>query len=1123
MISGTTAIAPDGPMTFTVQDHLAHTWRDELVGFNLPAPFEPDNWPAVQDYRGRLQPSQITEEQGRRRLFFVVDELPAGDRLVYALAGGKGEPWPDPFEVECSDGTVTLGNGRTALRVPASCEELGAFPAPVLGVRRGDGPWLGAGRLRLPDALVPKSVVSELVERGPLWMTWRLTYRCQGGQRYTVELKLFADRDHVEITEHSELCRDSHWELSLSSGLNPDHFWTHRDDLRPLDFAAAAAQPNLGAVQMPVYSGIWVPDDYYYVAVMNRAAEAGTAVAAAGVRGGSWDYPYANQIDLERTTDGDAFLRLSIRAGHRSWLLMAVDRDGLLNTQPRQDNPVHRVVKQYETPLDKVKDWTLAWDDAAPTERPFSIATPEQLARAQRVAQDYEPLRDYVASLDPDLPGDYTYYHAGTHRVFTPDHRNDPAALFVATEEPGERRKQAEFLKDVVLTGLASRREAMLDGMGHIDHDCASINLGRGLRPWAALYDLAASESVFSDAEDRLVKATFAFFGYKIFDPDFWPADHLTFRDDHPISAHRTHWFPDRQSDWAMYNIDNIPHNFHGDLWSAAGCIALTFPGHPCSRQWVERTLEWWESELTWWVFPEGAWLESSTYTLNSLKDYLIYCRMLSNRRVRDYFTDERLQNAFRCVAEMLGPDDRRIGGRSLPVIGDGGYPNGFCYVLGWMAGLCERDEPFARQMSHAWKTTGRYLTEPGRFGLNFCDLLFLDPHIPGDSPAPLPSKRYPGLGAVLRHAQGTPEEIYCFIKGGIIYSHFHEPEGTFQLWWDALPICDEYGLQYGSGVNGVSTSAPSCHNCIEIPGETAAYNKGEITTFHALPALDFVVVDAPEQLAYLAEGQWIWGYKGEMGPAGWHKRMFLLVKPHYLYVYDELTGPYPSIYHLNVKADDYSQQGNQVHFDGRYETDLEFAMLDLGERTIQHAEFDLVPNPNLAWQAPPRFFHQRQISVPSAPYENYASVLVPHARELPASVESDPETGGARLQIGERVEKAVLSPRPRTFETSDFVFAGQAGAVGATADGIVLRLAEGYRIGVPGRLTIEGAGPLNAELTDDGVVRIQTDGGARWLTLRDLPVREATCDGEPVAVEASDGAATIYVPAGPHTIECRS
>ncbi|HEY3418138.1 MAG TPA: hypothetical protein VGM23_14770, partial [Armatimonadota bacterium] len=840
-----------------------------------------------------------------------------------------------------------------------------------------------------------------------------------------------------------------------------------------------------GSIQMPVYSGIWVPDDYYHVAFLNNAGQNTDCLAILGINGGYWDYPYENQIDIETTADGDAFFRYSIAAGHRRWALLLTDRQAITETEPYYNNPLCKLVKQYETPLDKVKDWTLAWEDVPAEARPFAVANQEQLAHARENARNYGKLRDYVAMLNPDLPGDYTYYHAGTHRTFEPDYKNDPAVLYVTAETPEDRKKQAAFLKDVVLTGLKHRLAGMLDQVGHIDPDSASINLGRGLRPWAALYDFAAAEGVFTPEEDHFARAVFAFFCYKIFDPDFWPADHLVLRDDHPRSAHRTHWFPKRQHDWSFYNIDNIPHNFHGDLWSAGGCMALVFPTHPQSRAWVERTLEFWEAELTYWVFPDGPWLESTVYTLNSMKDYLIYSRMLANAKIRDYFTDERLQRAFRCVADMLGPYDARIQGTSLPVLGDSNYPNSFGYVLGWMGGLAREDAAFAGLMNTAWKTTGEYLVEPGRFGLNFLDFLFLDPQGPTVDLPVLKTTWYHGLGGLLRHAHRTPEEIFLFIKAGIIYSHFHEPEGTFQLWWDSTPLCDEYGIQYGKGDNGDYVWVPSCHNCVEVIGDDPmAYNKGDFTTFITNDIFDYCVVEAPMQVAYVKDtNSGIWGFRGEVGPAGWHTRHFLFVKPHYLYIYDNLECPYATKYHLNIKADGMRQQGNLVHYDGRLGVDLEVLALDLGDREIVHGEYDVHLNTPYGYQYPERFFHQLQLTIPGKPYQHYSTLLLPHSPSMPAALADDPLTGGARLVRGPIADRAMLFPTNRDIDTPELVYHGNAGVVREEGDTLVLLQARGTRLGVPGKLVIDGDGPYTATLSN-GSLTIQTQGIARWLTL---------------------------------------
>jgi len=1108
-------------LVFRIREHLSHTWTDELVGFSIdPAETRPPK--AVQDETGNVIPCQVISNSEMCRVYFTVDRLPAlSERSFTLITNGKPQHHDSPLSVRVTDGTVEISNGLISVRIPGSTAKPSPAPPPVVSVRRGKGPWIGQGRMTFSRHLELQRVESREITSGPLWVEWEIRYICADTQVYTVRLKLYAAKPYVEITEKSELCRDSHWEFSVREGLMPDHTWTHPRQvdadnpkrLRAIDYAALNEQENLGAIQLPVYGGIWIANDYYYFAFLNRRTGKRDLVAVAGVNGGMWTYPYENQIDIEIAPDKDAFYRFSIKAGVRRWLLLVADREEVTATEPFYVNSIHTAVKKYETPLDKVKEYVLHWDETGRKQRPLALADREQLKHAQTLAREYAPLKQYVASLDPDLPGDYTYYHAQTHRTLGADCRNDPAVLYVVADDQCERRKQALFLKDVVTKGLENRRNALLSYGGHTDGNVSPINVGRGLRPWSVLYDFAASEGVFTEAEQRLVRATFALFCYKIFDPDYWPADALTLRDDHPRSAHRTHWFPMRHSDSCFYNIDNLPHNFHGDLWTAAGCVAMTFPNHPESGNWITRTLHFWENELTYWIFPEGAWIESTGYTLNSMKDYVIYCRMLANSGIKNYFADERFKKVFRFFAETLLPTDKRIDAASPPVLGDASYPNRNSYVLGWMAGLAREEDPdYAAILNCAWKRTGEKLVEPGRWGLNFCDFLFLDPRGPQKGLTGLSSKWYRGLGALLRHAHGTSEEIYMFVKSGPIYSHFHEPEGTFQLWWDGVPLCDEYGVQYAPG-----TRLASSHNCIEVPGLSNVYNKGDISTFITTPSFDYMVVERPILNAYIAEPMLIYGHKGEMGPAGWHRRHVFLAKPFYVAMYDELDCPHPTKYHLNIKADGYKQYGNLVHYDGRFGVDMEFAALDLGSRTIRHGEFNVEPRDRLLGKkecdCPSAFYHQLQLTIESAPYEDYATLLVPHKPGIRISIANEHASGEVRIAIGEHKERIFLFPRRRHFETEEVVYNGMAGAIREDERQLLFLQAKGNLIGMKGRLVIKGYGPFMASLDQKNALEIRAFWGTQWLTLYGMRFSKASChSGEVPLQKTADNGYKIYV-----------
>ena len=370
----------------------------------------------------------------------------------------------------------------------------------------------------------------------------------------------------------------------------------------------------------------------------------------------------------------------------------------------------------------------------------------------------------------------------------------------------------------------------------------------------------------------------------------------------------------------------------------------------------------------------------------------------------------------------------------------------------------------------------------------------------------------------MLRHGHGTRHEIYLFIKSGVIYSHFHEPEGSFQLWWDGVPLCDEYGIKSAKGV-----AEARSHNCIELPGDLLGYNKGDISTFVATDTFDYLIIEAPMRLAYLPAGAPPWGFQGEVGPAAWLRRHVLFVRPLYLYFYDELTCPHPTKYHLNVKADACTQRGSHVHYQGRLGVDLEFLALNLGARRIVHGEFDVQerldsPSRRYTFQAsaPPRFYHQLQLTIEGGPNQDYATVLVPHKPALSVSVNEDAVTGGARITAGTQADRAMLFPTTVDIHTPEIIYRGQAGAIQQNSDALRLLQAKGSEIGIPEELVILGDGPFHGKLAGDGTLAISTSGTGRWLTIRGRQFSEAFCNDRPHGLaRAAAGALMVYVPPG--------
>ena len=587
-------------------------------------------------------------------------------------------------------------------------------------------------------------------------------------------------------------------------GLQPELGFTHAHQnncsyparVQPLRCAAAR---NLGAITLPNYGGIYVPDDYVFYTLCRSGA---ARVSVCGIHGGSWRYPADNQIEINDSAEMVAF-HFPCKAGHREWCL-AVEPHGEDDWEANWPNTLaQRLVRRYDTPLQSVKEMVLAWSDAD-VARPYLAAGAAQLPALREKCRRLPALREYIASLDAAGSGEFFRYHSGSWGNQAADSPNDPPTVYLAT---GDRRA-AEQLKEMIMTGARHRLDTFLSPTGNLTGEGTSyINLGRGMRPWAQYYDLIAEEGVFTAEEDRWFRAACAFFAYKIADRDYFPAEALLFHSDHPSSAHRTHWFPNRESDYNYHNIDNLPHNFHQELYTTQIAIALAFPGHPASRAWLYQGVDLLDKELSEFVFPCGAWIESATYTFGAMGHLFIpTIYLLRQAGVRDFFANPRFKKIFRFLARLITGEDARCGHGAFPLLGDASFPGGYASVFNWMATLCEGEDPaFAGEMQHAWERYGRQSSPRRCQGLNYLDVLFMNDWVQPLTLPPFASEKLQDLGAVLRRHQGERDETYFILKCGRIYSHFHGDEGAFILYAKGAPLMDDYGVQYFTGSGGAT------------------------------------------------------------------------------------------------------------------------------------------------------------------------------------------------------------------------------------------------------------------------------------------------------------------------------
>jgi len=158
---------------WTIQERLHAEWTSELVGY----PWNDPRRPAVTDADGKT----LTVQVSGGKAWFVVERLTALSQVSYR-AEAAHTPDAGPCATVREDaGAVVLSNGVVAIRVPASVSPGAAagdrdLPAPLQALRWGEGPWIGAGRLHTSPDQTITDIRFHIVEEGPLWCTYAVTY-----------------------------------------------------------------------------------------------------------------------------------------------------------------------------------------------------------------------------------------------------------------------------------------------------------------------------------------------------------------------------------------------------------------------------------------------------------------------------------------------------------------------------------------------------------------------------------------------------------------------------------------------------------------------------------------------------------------------------------------------------------------------------------------------------------------------------------------------------------------------------------------------------------------------------------------------------------------------------------
>ncbi|OPZ82557.1 MAG: hypothetical protein BWY76_02676 [bacterium ADurb.Bin429] len=395
-------------------------------------------------------------------------------------------------------------------------------------------------------------------------------------------------------------------------------------------------------------------------------------------------------------------------------------------------------MKFGETPLDKVKGWTLRWPLPAAAHFPRVFYSPESLARMKEA---FPGLSDEVKKLL----------------------RSDMEAFAFLTGDQAQ-------LKQAYTGHLASLRTSaydFLDG-GHNTMNTYTHRFQEILRGSARALDIALSCPNLTPEERERALAVVAFLAYKQSDPDYWP--------------------------YRAYGGGPSNPNMMSIACSALATGSAMLAGHPQQRDWLELCRRLVSADIMSSISKDGAWLESPGYQGAGNTPINETVLILRNAGVVNLTADpvygKRLQDVSTYFANLLTPPDPRFNGQRKPMaLGDNTpfWNNHYAYIA---HGGRDAFPTQAGNAIWAWQQMGQPIGSVG--------LMLLQEHVLDGSLQPVPisgkSVAIDGFGVMLRHGFDTPAESFLTYRHNDFgYGHYDEDQGSFSWFAKGMPLCTDW------------------------------------------------------------------------------------------------------------------------------------------------------------------------------------------------------------------------------------------------------------------------------------------------------------------------------------------
>ena len=945
-------------IAWRIKEPLNFNWDREYVYLDVP-----NGAPDVRAIRAVTDGTRTIAAQydpARNALLACID-LPAAQEVI--LEPSAAAPPDTGLRIEERPGLYVLRNSMCSacLRTRVSIEDAGdrwIVAGPIASVVGPDGLRRCGSRIvvdksrfspfdrdciaRVSPAKIaaeeePPVVEISLEDVGDVFARYRYKLTMSDGRAYLFTATLYADYPVLFVREETDLGRDGNLQIMISKDFGCDTYFFGGAERRPVQVPLPPYEYRLGSLT-PHHTQTHTA--YPWIGFMQSDRPQGTfrgicdtaiepyadAIVIMAHKPWDWHYPGDVTIQFHCHEGRRVTARGPLRRGMRSWCMFITSRTEAMKVSklPVWDarevsvfSLWHRKIN--DLPLDWLRRLDLTSGAIRKASFPQSVLT----------KQEYESKRKGIfKQLAPAL----------AEKINGVSNTASLYARWVLSDDREAARKLAEAIIAETETKLA-----LIMGSGFMaDGVCAVSN--RGLGPDAVYYEACVAAGVLTDAEDDRLRTVMLLLAHATAGDALFPSHHNYWPPDHPKSIRN----------WAIVeqysDLFGTP-NFQTDVYYNLGLFGAVFTGHPSSQAWMAEAADQLDRQLALHFHPGGVYKESLGYFAHLFHNMLSLASVLKRHGVRDFFADERFQNAMGCFVDYLGAPRRPTVERIVhpghegdparlvrfwPAIGDTGHNCSEASLLplvahaAWEVRLHNRG--LSDRLLAAWSECGRPLWGAHMPSFEF---LYIQDLAPKCKPLRLKSRNFVNVGPVMRADVGLPSETSIFVRSGRATHHWGFDHGHFTVTTRGsllIPDFGYHGTTEPAGGQPVHGSMSAVHNIVTFGpdwnGGTGMERQAPERAVELGDDYDYVVCDLC--MNNVRHNNW---RNIQHISAIEYFRHLLFAHNRYIFVWDRIDhSVYASQLRVHCLSRSVAVSGAHVRFEGLDDVDLIVNMIEPAE-----------------------------------------------------------------------------------------------------------------------------------------------------------------------------------------------